>query len=121
MSEAYDLQPRFVRASAAPRYCGMCERIFNAEIRPYLTEISIGVKGVAFDRLDLDAALDDYKERYGRAPKRSTKEHGTCRRKEKLHAVSSSGTASGSSTNRSTVADLREALGQPTGRKRKGT
>lgn len=34
---------------------------FNAEVRPYVTEIPIGSQGIAFDRLDLDAWADDYK------------------------------------------------------------
>ena len=34
--------------------------------RPYLTQIRIGIEGIAFDRLDLDAFADDYKSRNGR-------------------------------------------------------
>ena len=34
---------------------------FNAEVRPYLTEIPIGKQGIGFDRLELDAWVDDYK------------------------------------------------------------
>lgn len=39
---------------------------FNREVRPHLTEVRIGVQGVAFDRLELDAWADDYKSRNGR-------------------------------------------------------
>jgi hypothetical protein len=39
---------------------------FNTEVRPYLTEIPIGEQGVAFDRLDLDAWVEQYKSRNGR-------------------------------------------------------
>lgn len=27
---------------------------FNAEVRPFVTELPIGTQGIAFDRLDLD-------------------------------------------------------------------
>jgi hypothetical protein len=38
---------------------------FNAEVRPYLTEVPIGKQGIGFDRLELDAWLDDYVFRRG--------------------------------------------------------
>jgi hypothetical protein len=62
--------PRFIRLRDAPTYLGVDRNRFNAEIRPTLTEIPIGVQGVAFDRLDLDAWADDYIRRNGRAPGR---------------------------------------------------
>jgi hypothetical protein len=39
---------------------------FNTKVRPYLTEIPIGRQGIAFDRLELDAWVDQYKSRNGR-------------------------------------------------------
>ena len=39
---------------------------FNKEVRPYLMNIRIGQQGIAFDRLDLDAWVDDYKKHSGR-------------------------------------------------------
>jgi hypothetical protein len=39
---------------------------FNTEVRPSLTEIPIGEQGVAFDRLELDAWVEDYKSCNGR-------------------------------------------------------
>ena len=39
---------------------------FNREVRPYVTQIRIGIQGIAFDRLDLDVFADDYKRRNGR-------------------------------------------------------
>ena len=59
-------QPRILRFRDAPRYLGMDRNRFNAEVRPYLTEIPIGKQGVGFDRLELDAWVDDYKSRNGR-------------------------------------------------------
>jgi len=58
--------PRFIRLRDAPRYLGMDERRFNAEVRGALTEVPIGAQGIAFDRLELDAWADDYKARNGR-------------------------------------------------------
>lgn len=58
--------PRFIRCKDASAYLGMDRDRFNGEVRPHLVEIPIGVQGIAFDRLDLDAWADDYKERCGR-------------------------------------------------------
>ena len=66
MAGSRPLLPRFIRLRDAPFYLGMDRNRFNAEIRPFVTEIAIGIQGVAFDRLDLDARADDYKQRNGR-------------------------------------------------------
>ena len=63
--------PRLLRLRDAPDYLGMDRNRFNAEVRPELTEIPIGEQGVAFDRLDLDAWVDEYKSRNGRPGQRS--------------------------------------------------
>ncbi len=60
------LIPRLVRLRDAPFYLGMDRNRFNAEVRPHLVEIRIGEQGIAFDRLDLDAWVDQYKSRNGR-------------------------------------------------------
>ena len=52
----------------------------------FLTEIHIGSQGIAFDRLDLDAFADDYKNRNGRLGKKKG-ENGPWR--EEKHADSS--------------------------------
>ena len=69
---AIQLLPRFIRFRDAPFYLGMDRNRFNAEVRPYLTKIPIGSRGIAFDRLELDAWVDDYKSRNGRPAKRSS-------------------------------------------------
>ncbi len=51
------LIPRLIRLRDAPNYVGMDRNCFNATVRPYLTEIPIGVQGIAFDRLDIDTPL----------------------------------------------------------------
>jgi len=52
--------PRIVRLRDAPAYLGMNRNLFNAEVRPVLTELPIGAQGIGFDRLELDAWVDDY-------------------------------------------------------------
>jgi hypothetical protein len=60
--------PRLLRLRDAPRYLGMDKNRFNREVRPLLTVIPIGRQGIAFDRLDLDAWVDEYKRRNGVPP-----------------------------------------------------
>lgn len=69
--------PRLIRLRDIPHYLGMDPNRFNAEVRPYLIEIPIGKQGIAFDRIDLDAWVDEYKERYGRPPKAASNKAGT--------------------------------------------
>jgi hypothetical protein len=64
------LLPRFIRLRDAPGYLGMDRNRFNAEVRPWLTEIAIGIQGIAFDRLDLDRFAEEYKQRNGRVPEK---------------------------------------------------
>ena len=65
------MQPRFIRLTKASGYLGMDKNRFNVEVvRPYLTEIPIGVQGIAFDRLELDMYADYYKQVRGRPPER---------------------------------------------------
>ena len=59
--------PRIIRLRDAPDYLGMDKNRFNAEVRPLVIEMNIGSHGVGFDRLDLDAWVDDYKHRTGRS------------------------------------------------------
>ncbi len=39
--------PRFIRLKDAPKYLGFDRNRFNAEVRPYLIEIRIGIQGIA--------------------------------------------------------------------------
>lgn len=63
--------PRLLRLRDAPRYLGMDKNRFNKEVRPWLTLIPIGIQGKAFDRLDLDAWVEEHKRRNGRPAARS--------------------------------------------------
>jgi predicted DNA-binding transcriptional regulator AlpA len=72
------LLPRLVRFRDVSAYLGMDRNRFNAEVRPYLTSIPIGQQGLAFDRLELDAWVEDYISRNGRRPKAPKLEDDTC-------------------------------------------
>ena len=77
-SQSIVLLPRLVRFRDAPNYLGMDRNRFNAEVRPFLTRIPIGHQGIAFDRLELDAWVEDYISRNGRRPKASLLEDDKC-------------------------------------------
>jgi hypothetical protein len=77
-SQSIFLLPRLVRFRDAPNYLGMDRNRFNAEVRPFLTRIPIGHQGIAFDRLELDAWVEDYISRNGRRPKAPKLEDDTC-------------------------------------------
>ena len=62
--------PRLIRLRDAPNYIGFDRNRFNAEVRPFLTEIPIGIQGIAFCRLELDAWADEYKAVRGRPPEK---------------------------------------------------
>ncbi len=64
--------PRYLRLRDAPNYLGMCRAEFNTTVRPYLTHITIGRQGIAFDRFELDAWADYHKDASGRPPERRT-------------------------------------------------
>jgi len=70
------LLPRLIRFRDAPYYVGMDRNRFNAEVRPHLTEIPIGIQGIAFDRLELDAWVGDHKARTG-VPHGKERTYGT--------------------------------------------
>lgn len=60
------LTPRLIRLRDAPYFFGMDKNRFNREVRPLLTQIRVGRQGCAFDRLEMEAAAEDYKSRNGR-------------------------------------------------------
>ena len=109
-------QPRIIRFRDAPRYLGMDRNRFNSEVRPYLTEFPIGKQGIGFDRLELDAWVDDYMPRNGR-PRRS-KGDKTWDANE--YPASSCGPTSGISTRSSSGEEFAEALGLVSSKRRRG-
>ena len=109
--------PRLIRLRDAPRYLGMDPNRFNAEVRPLLVEIPIGKQGIAFDRLDLDAWVDQYKDRNGRPGKRKGVDKPWDARK---FLASSTGKGHGISTRLSEEEEFAKALARATSKKRKG-
>jgi predicted DNA-binding transcriptional regulator AlpA len=59
------MEVRLLRHNQAYKYLGMSEAYFNEKVRPYLTEIKQG-RAVWFDRLDLDAWVEQFKQANGR-------------------------------------------------------
>lgn len=60
------LQPRIVRQRDAPGYVGVDRNKFDAEWRPYLTEVPLGQRALGYDRLELDRLADAYIAARGR-------------------------------------------------------
>ena len=112
------LQPRVVRFKDAPGYLGMDRNRFNAEVRPYVTEIRLGTQGIAFDRLELDAWFDEYKNRNGRP---GTQPKGEVIWDARERRASSNVAVSGTSTSKSGVADFAKALARATSKKQRRT
>ena len=107
------LLPRLLRLRDAPAYLGMDRNRFNSEVRPCLTEIPIGEQGVAFDRLELDAWVDDYKSRNGRPGQ----PRGELTWDVKGRQGSLKGPVSGISTKKSTAGVFAKAVEQITSKK----
>lgn len=111
--------PRFIRLRDAPDYLGIDKNRFNDEVRPYLTQIPIGSKSVAFDRLDLDAWADDYKARNGQRPGKVLK--GGTLWDRKSHQDWSKGGTSGTSKKRLQDTEFAKALERAASRKQRDT
>ena len=111
------MTPRIVRFRDAPRYLGMDRNRFNAEVRPYLTEIPIGKQGIGFDRLELDAWVDDYIARNGRP----ARQKGVTTWDANEYPASPSGAASGTSTSAFSGGEFAKALAQLSSKKQNGT
>ena len=111
------MQPRLIRLRDVPTYLGTNIRWFNKVIRPHLHEYTMCNHGVVFDRLDLDAWIEEYKE----CNERPT----TDRRKKvwdaKNRQVSLKEAPSGISTSRYSDDDYAKALAQATSPKPNAT
>ena len=98
--------PRLLRLRDAPFYLGMDRNRFNADVRPYITEIPIGKQGIAFDRLELDAWVDQYRSCNGRPGQTKGDQLWDAKRPRDL----SKGPVSGTSTNKLTDGEFARAL-----------
>jgi len=95
-------------------YLGMDKNRFNMEIRPYLTEISIGSQGIAFDRVDMDACADHYKRSNGRPRKKGGKRLWD----DEEFQGSFKGAGSGTLTSKSEEKEFAKALAKAISKKR---
>jgi hypothetical protein len=111
--------PRFIRFRDAPRFFGMDKNRFNRDIRPHLTEIQIGRQGRAFDRLEMEAAAEDYKSRNGIPVAHLNRRKPAWEIKKRQ--ASPSGVGSGMSTSCSEERDFARALERAICGKPKGT
>ena len=113
------LLPRLIRLRDAPTYLGMDRHRFNKDVRPNLTEIPMGTQGIAFDRLDLDAWVDDYIQCSGRPA--VTRQRSLEQWDEKNRQVSLKEATTGISTKRSSDAEFERVLARVTSKKQKST
>ena len=111
------LIPRLIRLRDVPFYLGMDKNRFNAEVRPHLVEIRIGEQGIAFDRLDLDAWVDQYKSRNGR----SGQLIGELTWDEDERQASTSRADTGTLISKFEVAEFAKALENATSQRRRST
>jgi hypothetical protein len=110
------MQPSLVRFRDAPYYVGMDRNRFNREVRPFITSIPIGRQGLAFDRLELDAWVEDHKSRNGRPAAQRRKPWDVEKRQDSSNEV-----RSGISTKESEVSAFAKALARAASKKRRNT
>ena len=79
--------PRLIRLRDAPTYPGMDKNRFNRKVRSNLAQIPIGKQGIAFDRLEIDAWLEDYVKCNGRRPKLHQVEDDICQNETKCRGI----------------------------------
>jgi hypothetical protein len=111
------VQPRIIRFRDAPLYLGMDRNRFNDEVRPHVTEVPIGKQGIGFDRLELDAWVEDYISRNGR-PGRAKGEQSWDANDS---PASSGGPGSGTSISKFSDGEFAKALEQLASKKRSDT
>ena len=115
MTSRSSILPRLIRLRDAPFYLGMDRNRFGKEVRAYLTEVPIGKQGIAFDRLELDAWVEQYISCNG-CP---GKPLGELLWDAKRHPVSLSEAKSGTLTKRLAEGAFRAALKQVASKKPK--
>lgn len=111
----FNILPRLIRLRDAPAYVGMDRHRFNEEVRPSLREVPIGAQGVAFDRLDLDAWVDDYIQCSDRPA--ASKRRGLELWDENEYQGSTKKVVTGKLTKKSLDTDFAKALVQATSKK----
>ena len=107
MSKSVHIEPKWVRLRDVPGYTGMDLKMFNRLVRPYLVEIRLSSKCVAFDKVDLDRWMDEYKSGNGLPP---DQKGGKSSWEGKKPRVYTGEVKSGISERQSVDASYREAL-----------
>src|SRR5271157_325478 len=100
------IQPRIIRLKDAPAYLGMDKNKFNELVRPFVSEIRYGSMSVGFDRLELDAWIEDYIRCNGRPGRKG----GNNPWRERSYQGFRKGVPSGTSTKSSEDAEYARAL-----------
>jgi predicted DNA-binding transcriptional regulator AlpA len=77
------ITPRIVRYRDAPGYLGMDRTKFDTEVRPAITEIPIGQRGIGFDRIELDVWIEAYITLRGRPGRNMGKGVTSCEPEQK--------------------------------------
>ena len=108
------LLPRLIRLRDAPGYFGMDRNRFNREVRPWLIEIPIGSQGIAFDRLEMDAWVEDYKSRNGRPASRKGERLWDVNNRQDFESDAACGTL----RNKCSAKSFSKALAQATSKRR---
>lgn len=108
--------PRIIRFRDAPHYVGMNRNRFNIEVRPYLTEVPIGAQGIGFDRLELDAWVEQYINCNGRPARKGDQTWDAKQCRASLNEM-----GFGTSTNSSAGGAFAKALEQIASKKRSDT
>ena len=106
--------PRLLRLHDAPAYVGMDRMLFEQMVRPTIMEIPMGKRGIGFDRIDLDAWVENHKARNARPGKGAESWAG-----KTLPPASPTATVSGISPRPSTAIDFEKALELTKSKKRK--
>ena len=78
------ITPRILRYRDAPGYLGMDRTKFDTEVRPAVTEIPIGQRGIGFDRIELDAWIEAYITSRGRPGRNTGKGAISCEPEQKV-------------------------------------
>jgi len=109
---------RLLRPKEAHQYVGMSRTLFVELVRPYVQEIKLGNKSIAYDRLDLDEWINQYKKAGCDLTKiESTMENRLCINTTQKPLASSKEARSGGSAKglkERQVADFKKALGHQT-------
>jgi len=81
------ITPRILRYRDAPTYLGMDRTKFDTEVRPTITEIPIGARGIGFDRIELDDWLEAYIAACGRPGRNRGKGEISCEPEQKASSL----------------------------------